>query len=305
MTLRHFEIFKMVAETGNFRRAAEKLYITQSAVSHAIRELEEQTGTLLFDRFPKGVQMTKSGLLLLEEIQPILAACKTLESRIRNLEGQAPIFIVSSITIATFFLPKLLKQLYKNNPDISAYVEVVSAAAALEILRAGKADVALIEGTRPHAPFLSTPFASHQLKIVCSPDYPISKTTLSMEEFCSERLLLREHGSAVRDILDSALYLTGHTAFPSWCSVNSSALLAAAKAGLGIAVLPETLVREELLQKKLISLSIPGLSLENKMHVVLHKDKYISTPLQTFLSMIEAETKAMPCLDTVSGQKGC
>lgn len=293
MTLRHFEIFKKVAETGNFRRAAEKMYITQSAVSHAIHELEEQTGTLLFDRLSKGVKITKTGTLLLEEINPILSACRSLESRIQNLEKQAPVHIVSSITIATFFLPGLLQQLTKENPNITARVEVVCAAAALEILRAGKADLAFLEGVRPQGPFLCTTFASHQLKVVCSPDYPLSKTELSIEEFCSERLLLREQGSAIRDILDSTLYLTGHTAFPTWCSVNSSALIAAAKAGLGIAVVPDALVRDEFIQKTLIPLSVPGLSLENKMHVVWHKDKYINASLNTIISMIKRNSPSL------------
>ena len=90
MTLRHFEILRAVAETGNFTRAAERLYITQSAVSHAIRELEEKAGTALFDRLSKSVQLTKSGRLLLEEITPILSSCEALDERIRCLEQQAP-----------------------------------------------------------------------------------------------------------------------------------------------------------------------------------------------------------------------
>ena len=57
MTLRHFRIFKAVAETGSFTKAAESLYITQSAVSHAIRELEERAGTALFDRLSKSISI--------------------------------------------------------------------------------------------------------------------------------------------------------------------------------------------------------------------------------------------------------
>ena len=61
MTLRHLEILKAVAETGNFTKAAETLYITQSAVSHAVKELEEEAGTLLFERLKKCVRITESG----------------------------------------------------------------------------------------------------------------------------------------------------------------------------------------------------------------------------------------------------
>lgn len=61
MVIRYLEILEAVAETGTFTGAARKLYITQSAVSHAIAELEKQAGTALFERFPKGVALTRCG----------------------------------------------------------------------------------------------------------------------------------------------------------------------------------------------------------------------------------------------------
>lgn len=85
MTLRHFEIFKTVAETGNFTKAAEKLYISQSGVSHAIHDLEQQAGTPLFIRLSKSVQLTEGGKLLLKEILPILSSCHALEAKIPRL----------------------------------------------------------------------------------------------------------------------------------------------------------------------------------------------------------------------------
>ncbi|WP_229106719.1 LysR family transcriptional regulator [Paenibacillus sp. 1001270B_150601_E10] len=288
MTLRHFEIFRAVAEAGNFTRAAEKLYITQSAVSHAIRELEEKAGTALFDRLSKSVQLTNSGKLLLEEIIPILSSCEDLDSRINRLETRAPLHIVSSITIAAFWLPIILKAFQKEWPDIPVHVEVVSAANAIDILRNGDADLALIEGTPPQGPFTSTLFASYPLYIVCAPDYPLAERELSLKEFCTETLLLREKGSAIRDTLDSALYLAGHTAQPAWTSVNSQVLIEAAKAGYGITILPDVLVNEPLAQGKLCLLSVQALSLKNEMYVVHHRDKYLTTPMKTLLQHIES-----------------
>lgn len=287
MTLRHFEILKAVAETRNFTRAAEKLYITQSAVSHAIRELEERVGTALFDRLSKSVQLTKSGRLLLDEILPILSSCEALNARINCLEKRAPLHIVSSITIAAFWLPNILQTFHKDWPDIPSKVDVVSAANAVEILREGKADIALIEGAAPQGPFICTPFASYPLHIVCAPDYPIKKRELTLQEFCSEKLLLREQGSAIRDTLDSVLYLLGFTAQPVWTSVNSLALIEAAKAGIGITILPDVLVREPLTQGKLISLSVQDLLLKNELIVVHHRDKYLTEPLKSFLMLLQ------------------
>lgn len=163
ITFRHLEILREVAQTGNFTKAAQRLYITQSAVSHAIRELEEHAGTLLFDRLSKSVQLTKSGEILLEECLPILSSCEALEAHMRNLESRAPISIVSSITIATFFLPNILEQFKKEWPDIPVRVNVVSAVKAMEILRDGEADFALVEGAEPQESYRYHAFASCDL----------------------------------------------------------------------------------------------------------------------------------------------
>ena len=130
ISLRHYEIFKTVAETGNFTKAAAKLYITQSAVSHAVLELEERAGTALFDRLAIRVRLTRCGELLLAELLPLLAACGSLEGRIAGLEGEAPIGVVSSITIAAFWLPGILRRFAKRWPRLRVNVEVVSAGCA-------------------------------------------------------------------------------------------------------------------------------------------------------------------------------
>lgn len=287
--LRHFMIFKAVSEVGNFTKAAHKLYITQSAVSHTIRELEEYTGTILFDRLSKQVQLTASGKRLLEEVLPVLAAYESLEKRIGQLEMEAPIHIVSSITIAAFWLPHILQKFEKQMPNIPVYVKVVSAADAITTLQSGNADIAFIEGIQPQGPFFCTQFAQYNLKIVCSPSYPVLNQKMNISEFCSEKLLLREPGSAIRDTLNSKLFLLGYTVYPRWVSVNSMALIEAAKAGLGITVLPEVLVKEELAKNTLISLSVEGLLLKNNLITVWHKEKQITPVLKKLLSCMDME----------------
>lgn len=286
MTLRHFRIFKEAAETGSFTKAAENLYITQSAVSHGIRELEERAGTVLFDRLSRSLRITECGKLLLEEVTPILASCDALEARIGSLERQAPVRIVSSITIAAFRLPEILKRFKSRWPGLPVTVEVTPAATAVDVLRRGKADIALIEGTAPQGPFICEAFDSYQMNVLCAPGYLAGINPLSIEEFCGERLLLREKGSAIRDTLDSALYLAGCAVCPAWTSVNSTALIEAAKAGLGLTVLPDLLVRKELKEKSLVKVRTEGLELSNELIVLRHREKYMTKPLRTLLEMI-------------------
>lgn len=286
MTIRHMEILKTISETGSFTKAARLLYITQSAVSHAVRELEEEAGTVLFDRLPKKVRLTEAGSLLLQETLPVLAACHALEQRMKHLEQHAPVHLVSSITIAAYYLPCALRTFSQIHPEISVSVDVVSAANALLILQEGNADFALIEGLPPQGPYESIPFSSYPLKAVCAPGFYDSRQPLTLSALCKERLLLREKGSAIRDTLDSALYLHGLTAHPAWTSVNSPALIEAARAGLGIAVLPDILVEKALEQGELIALDITDMDLINQLQLVFHKDKYFSGPLTTLMECI-------------------
>ena len=286
MEVRQYRIFKEVAETGSFTKAAANLYITQSAVSHAVRDLEERAGTILFDRLSKSIRITESGRLLLEEVTPILAACNALDSRIGSLEKKAPVHLVSSITIAAFYLPGILRSFEASWPGLPVTVEVVPAAAAVEVLRCGKADFALIEGAVPQGPFVCEAFDSYKMHILCAPGYlPVDKM-LSMEEFCGERLLLREKGSAIRDTLDSTLYLAGYTAYPSWTSVNSTALIKAAEAGLGLTVLPDLLVGNELREERLLTVQAEGLELKNELLVIRHREKHMTAPLRSLLELI-------------------
>ena len=315
MVLRYLEILEAVAECGTFTGAAKKLYITQSAVSHAVAELEKQAGTVLFERLPKGAVLTQCGVSLLEEARSILTACRNLDRRMNCLEENAPVKIVSSITIASFLLPEILRELKMSHPQIRFSVGVASANAALGILQRGDADMAFWEGTAPQGNFHTIPLGAYSLCAACAPEFVLPVDTLSgdpllpggtlSEEFLSSEstlpvetlspellcrcpLLLREQGSAIRDTLDNTLALLGLKAEPVWESVNSLALVKAAEAGLGITILPERLLADSLLLKKLRIVHLDKINMENQMLALFHKDRYITKPFQILIDRLQA-----------------
>lgn len=287
MVIRYLEILEAVAETGSFTGAAKKLYITQSAVSHAVAELEKQTGTALFERFPKGVSLTRCGLSLLEESRSILTACRNLDRRIKHLEENTPVNIVSSITIASFLLPEILRELHISFPEIQLSVRVASANAALDSLQRGNADIAFWEGAAPKGNFDTILLGSYQLFAACAPDFDLSGEVITPDRLCAYPLLLREPGSAIRDTLDNTLALANLKAEPVWESVNSLALIKAAEAGLGITVLPEKLLADSLLLKKLRVIELHKMKMENQMLALFHKDRYITKPFQVLIELLK------------------
>ena len=267
MNLRHLEILEAVARAGTFTGAAQKLFLTQSAVSHAVAELERQAGAPLFDRMPRGVRLTPCGTLLLEEARGILAACRELEGRLAGLEEEAPVKLVSSITIASFPLPEILRRVREILPGLQVQVRVVSAASAVEILQSGEADLALIEGAEPKGIFRSEPFGSYQLWAACAPGFPLPAEPLTPRELCT-------------------LFLANQTARPLWESVNSTALIQAAQAGLGITVLPDLLLAEPVAQKRLRVVALDGVDMRNEMLAVRNRNQRPSRGLRVLLDAV-------------------
>ena len=289
MVIRHLEILEAIAETGTFTGAAKKLFITQSAVSHAVAELEKQSGTALFERLPKGVALTGCGLSLLEESRNILTACRNLDRRIRHLEENTPVHIVSSITIASFLLPEILSELKTSFPQVPFSVRVASANSAIDILQHGNADIAFWEGTAPKGSFHTILLGSYKLCAACAPDFNLSASTVSPSQLCRYPLLLREQGSAIRDTFDNTLALANLEADPVWESVNSFALIKAAEAGLGITILPEKLLSDSLRLKKLRLINLDKIKMENQMLALFHKDKYITKSFQLLIEKLKAK----------------
>lgn len=285
MNIKQFYIFKEVAKTNNFTKAAQHLFLTQSAISHAIRELEEEVECQLFERLHKSVRLTTSGQLLLNEILPILEEIEKLESKKKNLEKSTPIHIATCITIGHIYLPKIIQKFKTTHSDVNINVKIVSASKALELLKLGKVDLALIEGVIPPSNYLIEPLNSYTIGVFASKDYPIEKR-ITLNELLRHPLLLRERGSAVREIFESFLVLNGHKVFPCFESVDSMALIEASKTKLGLCILPHILVDP---QCKLIELKVEGLNLSNPVHVVMNRNIHKTSNIKAFLNLINQE----------------
>ncbi|MFQ6861298.1 MAG: LysR family transcriptional regulator [Beduini sp.] len=284
MNLKHYLIFREVAKTENFTRAAENLFLTQSAVSHAMKELESKVNTPLFERMHKSVKLTKSGELLLKEVLPLLEEMERLEARLGELKEAAPLSISSCITFAQIWLPRYIEQ-FQSMHHTKVQVEINSAASALKALLEGRADVAFIEGALPSQSFLMTPILNYDIGAYVSPNTAIH-SKLSLKALLEHRLLLRERGSAVRETFESAVTLAGYQLFAQWVSVDSQTLIEAAKMGLGIAILPKVLVQQELKQNTLIELVITDLNLSNPITMVMNKNKKMTPMLEAFCANI-------------------
>ena len=137
MTIRHLKIFTEVARQGSVTGAARKLYLTQPAVSLALRELEEHYGTRLFDRLGRGLQITDSGRRLLEYAAPLADAFEEMERAMEDPDRAGQIRIGSSLTIGACLLPGYLKALAAQRPGVRQKVLVDNSRRIEEAVEAG------------------------------------------------------------------------------------------------------------------------------------------------------------------------
>lgn len=288
MKIRHLKIYKTVCEEESITKAAEKLYISQPAVSNVINELESHLGVKLFDRISRKIHLNETGELFLAKTIKLLELYDDLENSIDDLEDMSLIKIGSSITIATFILPRAILDFEKEYKNIPINVMVSNALEIEEKLCNNEIDLGLIEGVISNENLIKIPFSSYELIVIASPNNKlVDKENVELSELIEERLLLREKGSAIRDMFDSKLLLNNLTVNPTWTSINSQSLIAAVKNNLGVSVLPRVLVENEISRGEVVELKVNNLELININQIVFHKDKFQTKGFKYFVDLVK------------------
>lgn len=290
MTLRHLRIFVTVCETGSMTAAAEKLYIAQPSISLAVSEMEEHYGVRFFDRISRRLYLTDSGRQALEYARHIIALFDEMEQGVRGGQAAKNLRIGTSITIGSCLLPGYIRALKERFPSLTVQASVGNSGAVEQKLLENQIDIGIIEGA-VHSPYIHCQtFPGDRLVFICSPDHPFAGRTLkSAEELAGQDLILREQGSAGREVLDGILAAGEISAKPLWESVSNEAVLEAVKAGLGLSLLPYYLVCESLKAGEIREFFVSGLALSRKFSVIYHKNKFLTREARALIGMVAGE----------------
>ncbi len=276
MTLRHLKIFVAVCEHGTMTRAAESLHMVQPTISYAITEMEKYYQVALFERVNQRLVITDMGKELLSKAKEVLDSFEDFEELASMGDQTRKVRVGLSLTLGQTLLPLYLNGLRDRHPSLDITVTVDKTANVEKELEIGNLDFGAVEGT-PSSPHLQTvPFGSDALVCVCTPDYPAPQS-VSLEELLSHRLLLRESGSACRELFDRELYGQRLLARPLLESASNESLLAAALGGHGIAVLPRSLVAELVTEGRLCEVEVTDANLTRERYLVYHRNKKFNT----------------------------
>lgn len=290
MTLRHMRIFVAVCECESVTAAAKKLFIAQPAASLAIAELEEYYGVKLFDRIARRLYITEAGKQFLQYAIHIVSLFDQLEQDVRNWDQIGVLRIGASITIGNYLLPEYAKAFQKLYPAIQMHVQIDNTEAVERAVLKNEIDVGLVEGEVASSYIEKICFMEDPLVLICSVDHPWAvREDIDINELRGVDFIMRERGSAGREIFDQALRVKKVEVVPSWQSVSTQAIIRAVAEGLGVSVLPNLFVKESLEKGEIASTRIRGLDLKRSFSVIRHRNKFLTEAAKSFIRLCTGE----------------
>lgn len=248
MELHHLRYFVAIAERLSFSRAAAVLELTQPALSRQMRDLEQELGAPLFNREGRRISLTAAGLALLPPARAALLEAERGRRAVREVLGArgGSLLIGASPQTAATVLAPLLRRFQRAHPTVEARVLEDGALALIGLLAEGKLDLAVVPMDTP-PPLIVAPFLSARILAVAPAAHSLVQApNVDLRDLVAPRgeppvpLLLLKESYLTRLRLAAAWHDAGLVPMVAMESMVGQTLAAYAEAGLGVAILPET-----------------------------------------------------------------
>ncbi|MDF1504768.1 LysR substrate-binding domain-containing protein, partial [Roseisolibacter sp. H3M3-2] len=252
MELRHLRYFVAVAEELHFGRAAERLHIAQPPLSRQIRDLEREVGTPLFERVPRGVELTPAGRAFLGESRLVLAqaerALRTAQRAARGEVGRLRVGFAEAATYAGA-LPSVLGFFRSHLPNIGLSLFELDSPQQWDALREARIDVGLLHALPPDAArwLVSEPVLADPLLAAVPAAHPLARGRAAVADLEGEPLVLfpRPADPALYDAIVARCRAAGFSPAVAQVAEGWHTLVALAGAGVGVALVPRSMARLE------------------------------------------------------------
>ncbi|KUL49643.1 LysR family transcriptional regulator [Streptomyces sp. NRRL F-4489] len=291
LNLHQLWIFMQVIEHQGFSAAAQKLYMSQPAVSNQVRRLEQALRVTLIDRTGTRVRPTAEGALLAAYGERVLRLADEAVAAVQ--EAAEPVtgrlLVGGSTTVGTYLLPALLARYQRRHPDVGCEVFVGDATAVTERLRTGGIGLAVVAGRPPGDQLAVEQVLDERLLLIAAPDHPLAGTdpvTPHDLAAAGARFLLREPGSPARARQERALADWGLAGAPRADIWGPETAKRCAAAGMGLALLPEHAVAGELRAGTLTALPVTPAPPSCPVSLVRHRDRPPSRAERAFLAVL-------------------
>lgn len=251
LEIRHLALVKAVAEEGNISRAGIQLHLTQSALSHQLRGIEERLGVRLFLRHNKRMTLSRAGTRLLESANGILQELDRTEEDIRRIASskEGVLRISTECYTSYHWLPSILKVFNNKFPNVDIQVVGEATSHPIEFLVEHKLDLAIVPWMIRERQIVLEPMFQDNLVVIMHPGHPLArKSYVNPQDFVEQNLFLYSEREKVEDWTYYNKVLVPAGVAPKRISYMqlTEGIIEMVKAGLGIAVLAQWAVDPEL-----------------------------------------------------------
>ena len=243
MSIQKYQVFLHVMEAGSISRAAEGMGLTQSAVSHSLSSLEEEFGFRLLTRSRSGVRLSSEGKRILPAIRDILSAEERLRETVSSLHGLSTgtIRVASFSSVAVHWLPAMLKAFQERYPQIRFKLLNGDYHDVEQWLEEGAVDLGFVS-LPTRAPGKVTPLMEDRLLVILPKDHPLASLPSFPIGYARQETFISLLESSDHD-LRRALDAEGIRPHIRFITKDDYAIIAMVEQGLGIAIMPELLLR--------------------------------------------------------------
>ena len=290
-TLDQLKTLHAISSEGSFKKAAEKLYISQPAVSLQIQNLERQLNTPLFYRDKRKARLTETGQLLIKYCERILSLCDETCRALDELHTlqSGSLIIGASQTTGTYLMPRLIGIFKNKYPQISIELQVHSTRKISWGVANGNIDLAVVGGEVPQElqkDLRITSYAEDELALILPLSHPFSTLEfIQKEDLYRIRFIALNTQSTIRNVIDNTLIQHGidSSYLKIEMELNSiEAIKNAVHSGLGAAFVSVSAITKELELGMLHWAKIEGLTMKRTLSILLNPKRYYSNATQIF-----------------------
>src|SRR5918997_3888578 len=293
LEVRHLMLLVAVAEERSVTKAGNRLHLTQSAVSHQLKDIEERLGTRLYPRDRKTMVLTAAGERLLETARGVIEQLQRAEEEARDIgaERLGRLRISTQCYTCYKWLPDLLKLFNTEHPRVEVNIVVEATSHPVQALLEGKLDIALVSRLARDRRLAAKPLFNDELLAVMSPAHRLaSKPHVTPGELAGERLLI--HNSPRESSVFQSLFAPSGVSPQHVSQVQlTEAITEMAKAGLGVGLISKWAVREELEAGTLCAVRLGPKGLYRPWSAVTLKSEQNRPHLLNFVHLLASNTE--------------
>jgi DNA-binding transcriptional LysR family regulator len=290
MDVRQLEMFRAVAEEQSFTRAAERLHVSQSAISRQVKLLEEELGGVVLHRGARRVTTTPAGELLLRLAGRIHRDMRDVVSQIsetRELQ-RGTLTLAGGMTVCMYVLPRLLKMFHRLYPQIELRVASGSAEELAGMLRRHEVDLALLTLPVLAKDLEIRPVLKEELVVVAAPRHPLSRErTVEPAKLGRYPLIVYEPGSNTRKMIDQFFLEEQIPMDVAMETENVEIIKAMVAAGLGITLIPYMAIARDVKLRRFTYARIRGRRLYRETGWVHLKSDYVPRAVTEMLRVFD------------------